>query len=143
MSASARTLKPTEYQGSQSSVDDSRVMFTRENREMRISEADDDSNTTYVSLWRIIFSPAGPGSVLFLKSELTDSRWRIFSDNVEMTRWLQQTVQGMLKAELKDTNIPVANGVFSKSGDPRSSLHEYVESDGMKVQMTWSDLAEW
>jgi hypothetical protein len=142
MSASARKLKPTEYQGSQSSVDDSRVMFTGENREMRISEADDDSNTTYVSLWRIIFSPAGPGSVLYFKSELTDNRWRIFSDNAEMTRWLQRTVQGMLKAELKDTTIPVAGAAFSRSGDPRDSLHEKVESDGLRIEMTWSELGE-
>ena len=57
-----------------------------------------------------IFSPAGPGHVLYLKSELTEGRWRIYSDNITMARWLQTTVQGMLNAEFSDTTIPCGGG---------------------------------
>ena len=58
--------------------------------------------TTNASFWRIITCPAGPGHVLYMKSELTDDRWRIYSDNIAMARWLQSTVQGMLNAETAD-----------------------------------------
>ena len=56
--------------------------------------------------------------MLYLKSELTDDRWRIYSDNIAMARWLQSTVQGMLNAETADQTIPVIDAEFSKEGDP-------------------------
>ena len=83
----------------------------------RHDNRDGDANSTDASFWRILFCPAGPGHVLYLKSELTDGRWRIYSDNIAMARWLQKTVQGMLNAELKDLTIPVTDAAFSKSGD--------------------------
>src|SRR5262245_28962956 len=99
MADSARKLKSAEFQGGTSSVDDNRVIVTGENNFMRLSVADDDSNTTLVSFWRNLLSPSGPGHALFLKSELTEGRWAIYSDNVAMARWLQETVQGMLSAD--------------------------------------------
>src|SRR6478736_5020666 len=98
MSASARKLNPTEYQGNEASVDDSRVLMTGMNLEMRLSESDDDANSSLVSLWKVVFSPSGPGHALYIKSELTENRWRIYSDNLGLARWLQQTVQGVLRA---------------------------------------------
>jgi hypothetical protein len=74
-----------------------------------LSAKDGEPNSTEASYWRIILSPAGPGHVLYLKSELTEGRWRIYSDNIAMARWLQSTVQGMLNAELSDTTIPCAD----------------------------------
>jgi hypothetical protein len=142
MSDSMRKLKPTEYQGSESSVDNSRVLITGANLEMRLSEADDDSNSSLVMLWRLDFSPAGPGQVLYLKSELTDGRWNIYSDNIGMARWMQRNVQGMLNAQLKDTSIPVVDATFRRSGDARDFITEQVESVGASVTMTWSEFGE-
>ena len=51
--------------------------------------------------------------MLYLKSELTENRWRIYSDNIAMARWLQTTVQGMLNPETADTSIPVTDAAFS------------------------------
>ena len=102
-----------------STADPNVVIVTGENPFIRLSPTDSDDYTTNASFWRIIFSPAGPGHVLYLKSELTEKRWRIWSDNIAMARWLQTTVQGMLNAELLDTTIPVTDAEFSKSGDPR------------------------
>ena len=82
------------------------MILTGENPFIRLATTDTDNHTTNASFWRIIFSPGGPGHVLYLKSELTENRWRIWTDNIAMARWLQQTVQGMLNAELKDTTIP-------------------------------------
>src|SRR5262252_7008354 len=106
-------------------ADTNRTILTGENPFIRLSSKDGDPNSTDASFWRILLSPAGPGHVLYLKSELTDGRWRIYSDSIAMTRWLQKTVQGMLNAELTDTSLGVTEARFGKSeGDPRISWVE-------------------
>ncbi len=100
-------------------ADPNRVILTGENPFIRLSVNDGDPLTTNASFWRIISCPAGPGHVLYLNSELTGSRWRIYADNIEMARWLQSTVQGMLNPETADASIPVIDAEFTKSGDPR------------------------
>ncbi len=99
-------------------ADPNQLVLTGENPFIRLSETDGAPFTTNASYWRIIHCPAGPGHVLYLRSELTDDRWRIYSDNIAMARWLQSTVQGMLNAETADTKIPVVDAEFSKEGDP-------------------------
>jgi hypothetical protein len=111
-------------------ADPNKTILTGENPFVRLSPKDGEPNSTDASYWRIIFSPAGPGHVLYLKSELTEGRWRIYSDNIAMARWLQSTVQGMLNAELSDTTIPCADAQFSKSGDPRYFWTEHTRSHG-------------
>ena len=142
MSTSARKLKSSEYQGGASSVDDSRVIVTGENSFFRLSETDNESNSTVASFWRILFCPSGPGHALYLKSELTQDQWRIYSDNMAMARWLQQSVQGMLNPDLKNLSIPVVDAGFSKSGDPRYFWTEYVVAHDTKIALTWSDFGE-
>ena len=97
-------------------ADPHKLILTGENPFLRMSDKDGDPNSTDASYWRILFCPAGPGHVLYIKSELTHGHWRIYSDNIAMARWLQQTVQGMLNPDLKDVSIPVTDAVFSKSG---------------------------
>ena len=69
-------------------ADPNKTILTGENPFIRLSHKDGEPNSTEASYWRIIFSPAGPGHVLYLKSELTERRWRIYSDNIAMARWL-------------------------------------------------------
>ena len=71
-----------------SPIDPNRLLLTGENPIIRLSETDGGPTTTDASLWRILFSPGGPGHVLFLQSELTEDHPRIYTDNVQMTRWL-------------------------------------------------------
>src|SRR6185295_20014971 len=123
-------------------ADPNKTILTGENPFIRLSSKDGDPNSTDASYWRIIFSPAGPGHVLYLKSELTEGRWRIYSDNIAMARWLQSTVQGMLNAELSDTTIPCADAQFSKTGDPRYFWTEHVQSHGEDISLTWFDIGE-
>jgi hypothetical protein len=118
------------------------VIVTGENPFIRLSPKDNDDYTTNASFWRIIFSPAGPGHVLYLKSELTENRWRIWSDNIAMARWLQSTVQGMLNAELSDATIPITDAEFSKSGDPRYFWTEKAVARGEEVVLTWYDIGD-
>ena len=54
-----------------SPIDPNRLLLTGENPYIRLSDADDGPVTSDASFWRILFSPGGPGHVLFLQSELT------------------------------------------------------------------------
>jgi hypothetical protein len=74
------------------SLDPNRLILTGENPFIRLSDTDGGAITTNASFWRILISPAGPGHVLYLKSELTQDRWKIYSDNIAMARWTEQAV---------------------------------------------------
>ena len=123
-------------------ADPNRLILTGENPFIRLSETDGAANTTNASYWRIITCPAGPGHVLYLNSELTENKWRIYADNIAMARWLQTTVQGVLNAELADTSIPVTDAVFGKSGDPRYFWTETVSTLDEEIALTWYDIGE-
>ena len=123
-------------------ADPHKTMMTGENPFIRLSLKDGDPNTTDASFWRVILSPAGPGHVLYLKSELTENKLRIYSDNIAMARWLQVTIQGMLNAETADTSIPVVDAEFSRTGDVRSSWCERVHALDEELVLTWYDIGE-
>jgi len=123
-------------------ADPNRVILTGENPFIRLSQNDGDPLTTNASFWRIITCPAGPGHVLYLTSELTENRWRIYSDNIAMARWLQSTVQGMLNPETKDADIPVIDAEFSKSGDPRYFWTEQIFAHNEEIALTWHQIGE-
>lgn len=123
-------------------ADVNRVLCCGENPFIRLSETDGGPETTVASYWRNVMSPAGPGHVLYMKSELTDGRWRIWSDNIAMTRWLQRTIQGVLNPELKDKTIPVEEAWFEKSGDPDRFYTETVQSDSDNLSLTWHDIGD-
>jgi hypothetical protein len=125
-----------------STTDPNKLILTGENPFIRLSETDGGPVTTNASFWRILLCPAGPGHVLYLNSELTQNRWRIYSDNIAMARWLQSTVQGMLNAETADQTIPVTEAQFSKSGDPRYFWTETVVARGEEITLTWYDIGE-
>ena len=124
------------------SADPNNTILTGENPFIRLSATDGAPFSTNASFWRIILCPAGPGHVLYIKSELTSDRWRIYSDNIAMARWLQSTVQGMLNEELKDQSIPVIEAEFSKSGDPRYFWTERVSSWDEEISLTWHNIGE-
>jgi hypothetical protein len=123
-------------------LDPNQLILTGENPFIRLSETDGAPNTTNASFWRIILSPAGPGHVLYIKSELTEDQWRIYSDNIAMARWLQSTVQGMLNAELADQSIPVIDAEFTKSGDARDFWTERLVTTDEEIALTWYSIGE-
>lgn len=123
-------------------IDPNRIILTGENPFIRLSEKDGDPFTTNASFWRIIFCAAGPGHVLYLKSELTQDRWSIYSDNIAMARWLQSTVQGMLNAETANASIPVLEAQFVKSGDPRYFWTERVVTRDEEITLTWHEIGD-
>lgn len=123
-------------------LDPNRLILTGENPFIRLSATDDGAVTTNASYWRILLSPGGPGHVLYLKSELTEDQWRIYTDNIAMVRWLQSTVQGMLNPELKDQSIPVIDARFSKHGDVPDFWTERLKSSDGEIALTWHQIGE-
>ena len=88
----------------------------------------------------LLLSPGGPGHVLFLKSDVTDDHVRIYSDNIAMTRWLQDEILGA--GEFRDQDLPVISAVFSRVGEASRFWTEIIQSDQEKVSMTWEDFDE-
>jgi hypothetical protein len=125
-----------------STVDANHVILTGENSVIRLNSNDSDAFTTNATFWRILSCPGGPGHVLYLKSELTEARWRIYSDNIAMARWLQSTVIGVINAELLDLTIPVADAKFSKAGDVRDFWTERLDTRDEQIALTWYQLGE-
>ena len=123
-------------------LDPNRTILTGENPFIRLSATDDGPITTNASYWRILMSGAGPGHVLYLKSELTENKWRIYSDNIAMARWLQSTVQGMLNPETADQTIPVVDAEFTKNGDARDFWTERLETTEEEIALTWHRIGE-
>ena len=123
-------------------TDPNKVLLTGENSFIRLSQEEGGPQTTRISHWRILYSPGGPGHVLFLKSDLVDDEVRIYSDNIAMTRWLQATIETHLFPEFADQDTPVIQAEFDNTGDTNSFWTESVESDEDIIALTWYDFAE-
>ena len=119
-----------------------KLILNGENPFIRLSEAPGDPFTTDASLWTVTWSPAGAGHALFIRSELTGGRWRIYSDNAEMVRWLQTTVQGVLNPDTAGSGMAVVPAAFARRGDLQGSWNQTVRSDADEVSLTWSRLLE-
>ena len=125
-----------------STVDANRVVLTGENSVIRLTNNNSDSFTTNATFWRILSSPGGPGHVLYLKSELTEACWRIYSDNIAMVRWLQSTVLGAINAELLDLTIAVTDAQFTRSGNTRDFWTECLDTGNEQIVLTWYEMGE-
>ncbi len=121
-------------------TDPHHVRLTGENSYMRLHETEHGPMTTRCSHWRILLSPAGPGHVLFLRSDVTDNERYIYTDNIALARWLQQEI--LSTGEFADQELPVMQAVFSRSGDGRSFWTENIEADGEVITLTWYDFGE-
>jgi hypothetical protein len=116
------------------------VRLTGENQYMRLHDEENGPMTTRASHWRILLSPAGPGHVLFLRSDVTADEIRIYADNIALARWLQQEI--LSAGEFSDQTLPVIDAVFSRSGDTRAFWTEVVETTEEDIALTWYDFGE-
>lgn len=125
-----------------SPIDPNRVLLTGENSFIRLSLQEGGPQTTRVSHWRVLWSPGGPGHVLFIKSDEMDDEVRVYSDNIALARWLQDEIESLLFPEFADQNLPVIDAEFTKAGDGRSFWTENIETDDETIALTWHDFAE-
>ena len=121
-------------------TDPNQVRLTGENQYMRLHTEENGPMTTRASHWRILLSPAGPGHVLFLRSDVTSDQIRIYADNIALARWLQQEI--LTSGEFSDQTVPVIDAVFTRSGDTRAFWTEIVETLEEDISLTWFDFAE-
>ncbi len=114
-----------------------RIILNGENPFIWLYDKEGGTRTTEACVWTITYSEKGAGHALFIKSELTDNQWRIYSDNAEMVRWLQNTVQGMLNPETAELSIPVLHAEFTHFGDTQNSWTQVIKGIEEEIVMTW------
>src|SRR5919198_5615665 len=120
-------------------VDPNDVLMTGENSFIRLSHDGGKTPSDRISHWRVLWCAAGAGHALFIQSELTESRVRIYSDNPGVARWLQRTIETLLYPAFADENQPIVTAEFSRGGDPRSTAFETVTSATDRIRLTWWD----
>jgi hypothetical protein len=87
----------------------------------------------------VLWCPAGQGHVLFIQSEVTGDGPRIYSDDVGVARWLQETIETYLFPAFADTALPVTSAEFVRGGDPRGTTTESIISAEDTITLTWYD----
>jgi len=123
-------------------IDPHKVHLTGENSFLRLKARDDGPETTTCAHWRALFSPAGPGHALFVRSDATGNTTRIYSDNVALVRWLQPIEDVVNRKLFADPALPVVAARFSRSGDLSAGYNEIVESTDGKITLNWRDFGE-
>jgi hypothetical protein len=123
-------------------VDPNEVLMTGENSFVRLSLDGGKTMSDRFSHWRVLWCPAGAGHALFAQTSAFGGTVRVYSDNVAVARWLQQTIEKLLHAPFADTALPVLAASFSRVGDPRSSAVENIVGDDTKIRLTWWDCIE-
>ena len=123
-------------------TDPNQVRLTGENSFIRLHNEEGGPMLTRASHWRVLYSPAGPGNVLYLKSNLLEDQVLVYSDNIALARWLQEEIESLLFPEFADQSLPVVDAQFTKAGDGRSFWTEKVESEEDTILLTWHDFVE-
>ena len=118
-------------------VDPNDVLMTGENSFVRLSPDGGKTQSDRFSHWRVLWCPAGAGTVLFMQSTLIDNQARIYGDNVAVARWLQATIETLLFPAFADPKTPVIAAEFARAGDPRSAAIETVVSASDRIRLTW------
>jgi hypothetical protein len=125
-----------------SPVDPNEVLMTGENSFIRLSPDGGKTLASRFSHWRVLWCAAGAGHALFVQSDLTDGKARVYSDNPAVARWLQKSIEYLLFPAFADTKLPVIGATFVRSGDARSTAVETVDSATDHFRLTWWDTLE-
>jgi hypothetical protein len=123
-------------------TDPNQVRLTGENSFVRLAQQPGGPHTTRVSHWRVLWSPAGAGHALFLKSDAIHDRVKVYADNIALARWLQEEIESLLFPQFADQSLPVVEADFEKSGDGRAFWTERVDSDDDSIIITWYDFIQ-
>jgi hypothetical protein len=121
-------------------VDPHDPVMTGENSFLRLST---DGGQTYVqrtSHWRVLWSPAGQGHVLFIESPLTGEKPRIYSDNAGVARFIQRTIEGMLHKPFADDSLPITEAAVERGGNSLSTVEERIVSGSDSIILSWWNL---
>ena len=123
----------------QQMVDPHDVVMTGENSFIRLSKDGGKTLVTRASHWRVLWSPAGQGHVLFLQ---LSQEPKIYSDNAGMTRYLQKHIEKLLHEPFGDTSLPVVDAKFERTGHSLATVEERISSKQTDIVMTWWDFID-
>lgn len=121
-------------------VDKHAVVMTGENSFIRLSDDGGKTIADRTSHWRVLWSPAGQGHVLFIESRLAGKKPRIYADNIAVARFLQRTIEVLLYKDFADESLPVRDAQFARTGNSLSTVEERVATEDGDIVLAWWDL---
>ena len=121
-------------------VDPHNVVMTGENSFIRLSNDGGKTLTDRISHWRVLWSPAGQGHVMFTESPLIGETPRIYADNVGVARFLQRTIEVLLHKPFADESLPVIDAEFQRTGNALSTVEERIVSGDGEIVLAFWDL---
>jgi hypothetical protein len=120
-------------------VDPHDPIMTGENSFIRFSPDGGKTITERISHWRVLWSPAGQGHVLFMESSLAKGT-KVYADNPGVARYLQRNIEVLLHKPFADESLPVVDATFERGGDSLSTVYERCTSTRDDILMSWWDL---
>ena len=121
-------------------VDPHDPVMTGENSFVRLSNDGGKTILERVSHWRVLWSPAGQGHVLFIESSLKKNA--IYADNAGVARYLQRTIETLLHKPFADEALPIIDAKFERSGNSLSTMEERIVSAKDEIILTWWDFMQ-
>lgn len=122
-------------------IDPNKIHFTGENSFLRLKTDADGPETTVCAHWRALISPGGAGTCLFMRSDATGDQVKLYADNVDMARWLQE-LEAILNPPFADKSMTIEEAQFSREGAFGGTYREVVETSAGRIVMSWSDMGE-
>jgi len=135
-------------QQDESGVKYGKVYISGENPVIRLSLKEGDPAATEVSFWRVIYSPAGMGHVLYIKSDIAgdgktaDDIRTAFTDNEKLLDYLSKQIMSAFNKVYVEDPFPVQKATFTKSGDTLTAWKETIRSDKYTIELAWKDFYE-
>ena len=118
-------------------VDPHDPVMTGENSFLRLSEDGGNTFVNRTSHWRVLWSPAGQGHVLFIESSLLGKQPRVYADNPAVARFLQRTIEYMLYKPFADESLPIIEASFDRGGHSLSAVYERIETERESIVLSW------
>jgi hypothetical protein len=117
------------------------LILIGENSFIRLSTDGGQTASTRCSHWRVLWTPVGPGNVLFVDSGATDGV-RIYADSEPLVRFLQKEIEWFLYKPFAPTDIPVVAAQFERDGVPPGVSAEVVRTAKEEIRLSWSEFIE-
>jgi hypothetical protein len=120
-------------------VDPHDPVMTGENSFLRLSSDGGQTFPHRASHWRVLWSPAGQGHVLFLESSLVGKVPRIYADNAAVARFLQRTIEVLLHKPFAE-ELPILEAKFERAGHSLSTVEERIMTARETIVLSWWNL---
>ncbi|MCW5852366.1 MAG: hypothetical protein KIT87_19990 [Anaerolineae bacterium] len=110
---------------------------------LRPPQASED--TTFISLYRTLYSPVGVGYSLLVLSDVAADGWgaddvrAIYTDNPALTEWVRVYLTRRPNHPFRDPTLPVHAARFESDGAVGQTLQYRVHTPETDLEFTWAD----